>query len=198
MTVPDGFRDQPVLHGPRVRLEPMCDRYFDGIWPMFSEPETMRLTGTHRRFSSEEIRHWVATRPDQHDRADWVIVRREDDAVLGEAVLNEFDPHNESVNYRIGLVGPAVFGLGYGTEATRLVLDHAFDVAGLHRVSLEVYDFNPRAQRVYEKCGFRREGTHREALRWDGRWHDAISMAILSTDPRPWSYEPAISSDTAT
>jgi RimJ/RimL family protein N-acetyltransferase len=88
------------------------------------------------------------------------------------------------VSFRICLAGPQVFGYGYGTEATRLVLDYAFDVVGLHRVHLEVFDFNPRGRRTYEKCGFRSEGVRRDALRWDGKWHDVICMAILSTDPR--------------
>ncbi|GAA5164936.1 hypothetical protein GCM10023321_54250 [Pseudonocardia eucalypti] len=180
----DVFRDQPTLTGPSVRLEPMTGEHFDGLWPMFGEPEGSRLTGTHQRFTPDQIRRWLATRADHHDRADWTIVRRSDDAVLGEAVLNDLDDGNDSANFRIGLTGPPVFGRGYGTEATRLVVDYALDVAGLHRVHLEVYDFNPRALRVYQKCGFIQEGVHRDALHWDGEWHDAISMAILATDPR--------------
>jgi RimJ/RimL family protein N-acetyltransferase len=105
--------------------------------------------------------------------------------VLGEAVINDLDPANAAANYRIALVGPEVFGRGYGTEATRLVVDYALDVAGLHRLHLQVFDFNPRAQRAYEMCGFVREGVHRDALHCEGGWHDAISMAILATDPRP-------------
>lgn len=182
----DVFRDQPVLTGLHVRLEPLGSKHFAGIWPMLTEPEGMRLTGTHRRFTEDETRRWLATRQDHHDRADWAIVRREDDMVVGEVVLNELDEHNASVSFRISLAGPDVFGRGYGTEATRLVVDHAFDVVGLHRIHLEVYDFNPRAAHVYEKCGFVREGLLRDALHWDGRWHHAITMAILSTDPRPW------------
>ena len=53
-------------------------------------------------------------------------------------------------------------------------------------IELEVYDFNPRAQRVYEKCGFTVEGRARDALLWDGGWHDAVLMSIVSGDPRPW------------
>ncbi|GLY68829.1 aminoglycoside N(6')-acetyltransferase [Amycolatopsis taiwanensis] len=188
----DVFRDQPILTGARIRLEPLGSRHFEGIWPMLSEPESMRLTGTHRQFTEDEIRRWLATRQDHHDRADWAIVRPEDNMVLGEVVLSELDEHNASVSFRISLVGPHVFGRGYGTEATRLAVDYAFDVAGLHRVHLEVYDFNPRAQRVYEKCGFVREGLHREALYWDGRWYHCITMAILSTDPRPSRPRPAV------
>lgn len=181
----DVFSDQPVLTGPEVRLEPLGSQHFEGLWPMVAEPEGKRLTGSHREITEDVSRHWLATRQDHHDRADWAIMRRADDLVLGEVVLNELDEHNASVSFRISLVGPHVFGRGYGTEATRLVVDYAFDVVGLHRIQLEVYDFNPRAQRVYEKCGFVREGRFRDALYWDGTWQDAISMAILSTDPRP-------------
>lgn len=97
-------------------------------------------------------------------------------------VLNDLDPPNRSCGFRIALVGPEVFGRGLGTEATRLVLAHAFDTVGLHRVSLEVYAFNPRARRVYERVGFVHEGTLRQVLRWDGAWVDADVMSILATD----------------
>jgi hypothetical protein len=73
-------------------------------------------------------------------------------------------------------------GQGYGTEVTRLAIDHALAV-GLHRVSLTVFAFNPRARRVYEKCGFVLEGRLRDALYWDGEWHDDLVMSVV--DGRP-------------
>ena len=118
------------------------------------------------------------------DRADYAILRKEDRVYLGDVVLSGIDEDNRSGAFRIALTGPDVFGKGYGTEATRLLLGYAFDVVGLHRVSLEVFDFNPRAQRAYEKAGFVREGLQREALWWDGEWHDVVTMAILKNDPR--------------
>jgi hypothetical protein len=45
-------------------------------------------------------------------------MRGSDGVFLGDVVLNEFDPDNASVNYRVWLVGPSVFGQGYGTEVT--------------------------------------------------------------------------------
>ncbi len=104
---------------------------------------------------------------------------------MGEAVLDELDSENESVNYRVWLAGPQLFGQGYGTEITRLVVNYALSTVGLHRVSLGVYDSNSRAQRVYEKCGFSHEGRLREVLRWDGQWHDELLMAVLHSDPQP-------------
>jgi len=47
-----------------------------------------------------------------------------------------------------------------------------------------VFDINPRARRMYEKCGFRYEGTQRDAHHDADGWHDVIGMALLATDPR--------------
>ena len=52
----------------------------------------------------------------------------------------------------------------------------------LHRIELEVYDFNPRAAHVYEKAGFVREGVRRDVLYWQGHYHDAITMSILKPE----------------
>lgn len=181
----DAFRDQPNLEGALVRLVPLTEAVYEDYWLAMADAEVSRLTGTHVGFEPAQIRSWLATRHDQHDRADWAILRQADDTFLGEAVINDLDPDNESASYRVWLAGPAVFGHGYGTEATQLVVDYALHIAGLHRLSLEVYDHNPRARHVYEKCGFVLEGRLRDALLWEDRWHDALTMAILRTDPRP-------------
>ncbi len=139
----------------------------------------LRLTGTHARFTADAVRSWLRGLREQPDRADWAIVRAEDGAYLGEVVLNDLDPENASAGFRIALGAPSLFGRGYGTEATSAVLDRAF-AQGVHRVELEVFAFNPRAQRSYEKAGFVVEGRRRHALRWDGAWVDAIVMGCLS------------------
>lgn len=185
MIAPDVFRDQPVLTGRRVRLEPLTPAVLEDYFAALADPEVNRFTGTHAMADRAEIEAWLVTRQEHHDRADWAAVRAEDSMFLGEAVLNELDPDNESANYRVWLAGTHLFGQGYGTEITRLVIDFALGTVGLHRVSLGVYDFNPRAQRVYEKCGFSHEGRLREALRWDGQWHDELLMARLHSDLRP-------------
>jgi RimJ/RimL family protein N-acetyltransferase len=98
-----------------------------------------------------------------------------------EVVLNDLDTDNQSCGFRIALTS-AHTGRGLGTEAIRLMLGHAFDIVGLHRVELEVYAFNPRARHVYEQVGFVYEGTKRQALRWQGEWIDTQVMAMLADD----------------
>jgi RimJ/RimL family protein N-acetyltransferase len=184
MVPADAFRDQPVLTGDRVRLEPLGPAVAEEYWQALQDPEGRRLTGSHGDLTREQTDEWLRTRHLHHDRADWAVLRTEDGEYLGEAVLNDLDPDNETVGYRIALAGPHAYGRGYGTEVTRLVVGHALDTVGLHRVELEVFAHNPRAQRVYEKCGFRVEGRRRQALLWDGVRYDALVMALLRTDPR--------------
>lgn len=175
----DAFRPQPELAGPNVILRQLDDSYLADVLKTAQDQEIRRLTGTQAQFSEPLLARWLESRPEQGGRADWAITHREDGRFLGDLALNEVDADNESAVFRIALA-PGAAGRGYGTEAIRLVLGFAFETVGLHRVSLEVYDFNSRARRAYEKCGFTAEGVLRDALRWEGKWHDAVVMAILA------------------
>jgi RimJ/RimL family protein N-acetyltransferase len=179
------FAEKPTLTGDLVILRPFRDDDLVAITEAIRDPEVGRLTGSAH--STEEaadapdeegLREWYSTRNDQPDRLDLAIVDTSTESCVGEAVLNEWEEGNASCNFRI-LIGPAGRDRGLGTEATRLILRHAFEALGLHRVSLEVYAFNPRGQRAYEKVGFVREGVRRDALRFDGQWVDSILMAVL-------------------
>ncbi len=79
----------------------------------------------------------------------------------------------------IGIGEPEYRGHGYGTDTTRLIVNYAFRELGLYRVQLGVFGYNTRAQRVYEKVGFVKEGVQRAALYRDGQRHDLIGMGIL-------------------
>lgn len=184
MTAPDALRDQPTLEGDRVRLEPLDARTGEHLIADFVDmaPDVRRFTCTHHRFTEEELRTWVATRPDHHDRADWVIFSRVDGAAVGECSLIDLDHHNASAGYRIALFRMEQTGHGFGTAATDLVLQYAFEQVGLHRVGLEVFEFNENARRSYSHSGFREEGVLREHLNWDGEWHDTVLMSILDRE----------------
>jgi RimJ/RimL family protein N-acetyltransferase len=181
---PIDLATKPTLTGERVILRPVSADDTPGLMDMLADPDSGRLTGTHAEFDEATARRWYATRGEQNDRIDLAIVERATGQYAGEVVLNELDRDNRSIGFRIGL-RPSFTDRGLGSEATRLVVDYALDVLGLHRVALEVYAFNPRARHVYERAGFVYEGTKRDALLWDGEWVDAIEMAVLSTDPRP-------------
>ncbi|MEV7418170.1 GNAT family protein [Streptomyces sp. NPDC089919] len=174
--------DKPTLDGERVLLRPVTADDVPALLPAFADPEVLRLTGSHDDgFDEARLREWYGSRGDRPDRLDLAVVDKATGRVIGEAVLNEWDPDNASCSFRILFV-PGTYGRGLGTEATRLIVGHGFERIGLHRISLEVYAFNPRARRAYEKAGFVAEGVLRDALRWEGEWVDATVMAVLAPD----------------
>jgi RimJ/RimL family protein N-acetyltransferase len=140
--------------------------------------EVNRFTGTHGTFTLEDYEAYIERTLNDPNRYTRAIV--EDGKCIGEIVLNPIDDANRKSGLRIALWDG--WGKGYGTAAIRHVLDHAFTERNLHRVDLEVYEFNERAIHVYKKCGFREEGRLRDVLLWDGVFHDAIVMSVLSTD----------------
>lgn len=86
VTAPDVFRDQPVLTGKRVRLEPLTRAVLEDYLAALAEPEVHRLTGARATVDRPKIEAWLATRGEHHDRADWAVVRAQDGTFLGEAV----------------------------------------------------------------------------------------------------------------
>lgn len=174
------FAVKPVLTGELVMLRPVSTADVDGLAELVANPEVRRLTGTHAHLSRARLKEWYATRAAHADRLDLAIVERATSRYVGELALANLDPPNRSCSLRIALIGPRVFGRGFGTEAMRLVLEHAFTAVGLHRVELEVYAFNHRARHVYDSVGFVHEGTKRDALHTGDGWVDAHIMGILA------------------
>ena len=156
---------------------------YDALMAAMADPEVSKFTGDHDGGGVEEetYRDWLRTRKDQTDRLDLAIVSKATGRTVGEAVLNKWSPEDESCNFRI-LIGADGRDRGFGSEATRLIVGYGFEQLGLHRISLTVFAFNPRAHRVYEKAGFVEEGRLRHALKWDGEWVDEIMMAILAPE----------------
>jgi len=68
---------------------------------------------------------------------------------------------------------------GYGTDMMKLCQKYVFAELGLQRLSLGVHEYNPRALKSYEKCGFRLEGRTRKDLVREGKRYDSLWMGIL-------------------
>lgn len=187
------FSHKPTLLGALGMLRPITADDAPTVDRIIREdPEISRLTGSVHSSTEEldgmpieDLRGIYGRWATADDRLVLAVVDLATQEMVGEVVLNEWDEENSSCSFRI-LIGAQGRGRGLGTEATTLVTEHALSTMGLHRVSLEVYDFNPRARHVYEKVGFQHEGTGREALMFDGEWIDVHYMAMLAPDLRPY------------
>jgi diamine N-acetyltransferase len=104
---------------------------------------------------------------------------------IGNGGLHDIHIANGTAEFGIAIGEPDVWGKGYGTEATRLILAYAFDVLGLYNVRLSVYANNQRAVRAYERAGFKMVGALRGWQRIGRERCDEIIMDAVADDFPP-------------
>jgi steroid Delta-isomerase len=79
-------------------------------------------------------------------------------------------------------VHPSFRGRRVSDEAARLLQRHLFHDLGYHRLQLEIYGFNERAQQHAERSGYVREGVKRDAYWRHGGWMDGVLYGLVSED----------------
>lgn len=145
--------------------------------------EAARLTGCKTTFTREEFTQFFLHAVEAEDRYLFLLLSPEG-RIVGETALTDIDTQLRSANFRMAIFQPGLRGKGFGTWAARATRDFAFAELKLHRLELDVFSFNPRAERCYRKAGFRREGVRRDAVvdSATGAYGDDILMALLEEE----------------
>jgi RimJ/RimL family protein N-acetyltransferase len=174
-----------VLTGSRVVLRRHVPANVAAFRKWYADPEIARLARYQEApMRPEEIERFFAARAVGPGALAMAVHERSSGRLVGTCAFSQLDGDNGSALYHITIGESDVWGSGYGTEATRLMVDHAFGTLGLHRVALFVFEFNERAIRAYRRAGFVEEGRARESIRRDGRWWDELAMSMLDSDWR--------------
>lgn len=110
------------------------------------------------------------------------IVVKSEQRLIGVVSLSGIDFLNRKAEFAIVIGEKDCRGKEYGTEATRLILEHAFGKLSLNKVWLGVHAGHAAAIRTYEKAGFIPEGTLREEILHAGAYYNVVRMSILARD----------------
>ncbi|MGN0358880.1 MAG: GNAT family N-acetyltransferase, partial [Blautia sp.] len=162
-----------------AKLEDAANYYEQNYCPL--DREAARLTGCKEEFTKEEVISFFLKSLEEEDRYFFLIIGP-DGRIVGESVINEIDWDLRCANFRIGLFHRTDRGKGIGIWATEVTRDFAFEELKLHRLELDVYSFNPIAEKMYLKAGFKREGVLRDAVLDGDKYADDILMSILEDE----------------
>jgi RimJ/RimL family protein N-acetyltransferase len=179
--------DEPaadLLRGKLVRLSAVTPEELSKLfvgWTQDSEYWRLLANTPHFPWSQEGVRKFIEKDLEKDDPRNvfFAIHKLDDDRIIGEIGLDGISYTHGDAFVGIGIGEKEYWGRGCGTDAMNVMLRYAFTELNLHRVSLTVFEYNPRAVRSYEKCGFRVEGHSREVLQREGRRWDTIHMGVL-------------------
>jgi diamine N-acetyltransferase len=173
-----------MIYGERIRLRAVEREDIPTFVRWFNDPEVRQYLLLYEPMSKAKEERWFEGLLDRKDDFIFAIEAHVDErwVHIGNVGLHGIDWKDRSATFGIVLGEKPYWSQGYGTDAACTMIRFAFQTLNLHRVELEVFDFNPRAMRCYEKAGFRREGTRRQSHFHEGRYCDEHLMSILQDD----------------
>jgi len=170
-----------MFAGELVKLGPIERDYLPSYVAWLNDWDVRRFLAPNlpHPYTIQDEEDWFNHQRNDASSRHFAILTLAEGKLIGNCGLHQIDWSNRHAIFGIVIGDKNYWGKGFGTDATRTILRYAFEEANFHRVALEVFDFNPRGMRVYERCGFKLEGTRRQALFREGAWHDEHIMAIL-------------------
>jgi RimJ/RimL family protein N-acetyltransferase len=173
-----------LFRGELVRLtaeEPEFRAKQEARWARDTEFHRLMDSDSAQLYSDKKVKEWIEKSVDEGfkpERYFFSIRALDDDQLIGFLGLWLNLIHRE-VWVGIGIGERNYWSKGYGTDAMKLCLQYAFMELGAQRVSLGLFEYNPRALRTYEKAGFRLEGRTRQDVAREGQRHDSLWMGVL-------------------
>jgi RimJ/RimL family protein N-acetyltransferase len=175
-----------LFEGDLVRLGPLRREDIPTYTRWFQDYEVQRFIapGVLVPYGDDAETAWFESVVKDTENYHFGIRTLADDRLIGNCSLFAIELKNRSATLGIVIGEKDFWNRGYGSDATRVILSFGFQELNLNRIQLEVYDYNVRAIRAYEKAGFVREGIRRQALFREGEYHDIHLMAILRDEWR--------------
>jgi RimJ/RimL family protein N-acetyltransferase len=174
-----------MIYGDGIRLRASEREDLPRFVSWLNDPEVRENLAMYLPISMAQEENWfeeMLKRPPETQPL--VIEVREKDDWVPIGNMGVFNHNNISHSGELGIMigNKAYWNKGYGTRSIQLMLKHCFETLNFNRVSLIVYQTNPRAIRCYEKVGFVHEGKMREAQYLNGKYIDVLIMSVLASD----------------
>ena len=164
-----------VSLGPISRVDPLK------LLEWRNEPSVYRWC---RQYEPLELESHMAWYNGLHKRTDvkMYAIRDAKDTSIGVCGLTSIDMINRRAEFSL-YIGPEHHGHGHGLKVLKTLCAHGFQALGLYHIFGETFDGNP-ASEIFEKVGFKKEGTRRGFYFREGKHIDAHLYSILAEEFR--------------
>lgn len=171
-----------ILKGKKVILRTVRLSDAPRFVKWFNDPEVNKFLLVREMNLKDEIK-WIKDQIKYNgkDRVHFSIDTI-DGVHIGSCGISSIEKRNKKGGIGIMIGNKSYWNSGYGSEAMRILINFGFQKLKLHRIFLDVYEYNKRAIKVYKRLGFKTEGIMKEANYWNGKFWNTYNMAILKQE----------------
>jgi diamine N-acetyltransferase len=159
-----------------LKLLPLKREYLEFVREVRNDPEVNKYLFTNVNISREEQARWY--RRQVRDKRNRVFIALADEAI-GYCQVKNIDRVNRSCELGFCII-PRHQGKGYGMALVKQLISYAKSKLKMHRLYLEIFADNEKAIKLYENCGFSKEGILRDKIFKDGKFRDVMVMSIIA------------------
>ncbi len=168
--------------GEKIYLRPVEETDLELFYFGKNNPDVRETLFLFFPMTYEQVKNEIQTIFSSKENLTFTIVENKTDIPVGQTSFVRIDYVSRMATFFLAIWNPGYWSKGYGTEATRLMVEYGFDILNLNRIQLHVAVENQNAIKAYEKCGFKTEGTLRQAMYHHNRYCDFHLMAILRSE----------------
>lgn len=143
----------------------------DEIWDM--------LGGTKYFVSEAFEKQWIENTIFNSKDVKLAVCLVENDKHIGNVYMTNINEINRSCVSHVLIGEKEYWGHGYAREALLLAIDYMFNERNIHRIQANVLVSNVASLKMHEKCGYKQEGTLREAVYKNGKYQDQYVLALV-------------------
>lgn len=174
------------LDGKRLFLTPLAECDLESTYRWFHDKEFVDLVGSYLQPTSmakyREGFDKLLMSCDGKSRVFLSIILKHSGAFIGNVSLDGIEQYERKASFGIFIGEEKHRRKGYGFEASRLLLRHAFEDMGLRRIEASSHSMNKGTPSLNERLGFVREGVARQQYFYGGRYVDSIKYGMLRQD----------------
>jgi len=174
------------IYGNRIVLRAITENDAPLLLKMINDPETEKmLGGSSFPVSMSAQKSWIQNQTANDNVLRCIIAERDKEGIgLGTVVLSDIDQKNGTAQIHIKLGVENCRGKGFGTEAVNTITEYAFSEMRLNCIYAEVLEYNTASQKLFEKCGFQRDGLLRERVFKGGKYINIVAFSRLKEDKK--------------
>ncbi|MCD6337020.1 MAG: GNAT family N-acetyltransferase [Candidatus Marinimicrobia bacterium] len=172
----------PFISGEKIDLCPVSKDYMEILQKGYNDPDVRDAMFMYFPLTEKDTENKIEAMLKDEKAINLIIVDKETEKPIGHTALVHPDWVSGMVTFYIVLLDKAVWGKGFGSEATKLIVDYGFNMLNLNRIQLHVNAENEAAKAVYKKIGFKYEGTLRQAMYKNNKYHDFWLMSVIAEE----------------